>query len=103
MLAEITDRFFAGGSMETYLTIFELAEKTKLSISALRRAVQLHEIPFHRFMRRVRFKPSEIDAWIAAGGGKGMCAGEEAGAAQGEQELFTGPELTGGTSGRGGE
>jgi excisionase family DNA binding protein len=85
--------------MEDYLTIFELAEKTKLSISALRRAVQLHEIPFHRFMRRVRFKPSEIDAWIASGGCKGIPAGEAAGAAHEGQELFTGPELTGGTSG----
>ena len=84
--------------MENYLTIFELAEKTKLSISALRRAVQLHEIPFHRFMRRVRFKPSEIDAWIAAGGCKGMYAVEETGTTQ-EQELFTGQELTDGTSG----
>jgi hypothetical protein len=54
-------------------------------------------------MRRVRFKPSEIDAWIASGGGKGMYAGEETGAAQEGQELFTGPELTGGTSGTGGE
>jgi excisionase family DNA binding protein len=83
--------------METYLTIFELAEKTKLSISALRQAVQLHEIPFHRFMRRVRFKPSEIDAWIAAGGCKGMYAGEETGAAEG-RELFTGPELADSTN-----
>jgi excisionase family DNA binding protein len=89
--------------METYLTIFELAEKTKLSISALRRAVQLHEIPFHRFMRRVRFKPSEIDAWIAAGGCKGISAEEETGAIQEGRELFTGPELTGGTNGNGGE
>jgi excisionase family DNA binding protein len=89
--------------MENYLTIFELAEKTQLSISALRRAVQLHEIPFHRFMRRVRFKPSEIDAWIAAGGCKGMSAGKGTGAANEGRELFTGPELTEGTSGTGGE
>ena len=91
--------------METYLTIFELAEKTKLSISALRRAVQLPEIPFHRFMRRVRFKPSEIDAWIASGGCKGISAAGEAGTTQ-EQELFTGRELTDGTnstSGKDGE
>jgi excisionase family DNA binding protein len=88
--------------METYLTIFELAEKTMLSISALRRAVQLREIPFHRFMRRVRFKPSEIDAWIASGGCKGMYAGEETGAAH-EQELFAGPELANGASGTDGE
>jgi excisionase family DNA binding protein len=84
--------------METYLTIFELSEKTKLSISTLRRAVQLHEIPFHRFMRRVRFKPSEIDAWIASGGRKGMSAGEETRAAHEGQELFTGTELTDGTN-----
>jgi excisionase family DNA binding protein len=89
--------------METYLTIFELAEKTKLSISALRRAVQLQEIPFHRFMRRVRFKPSEIDAWIAAGGCKAIGAGEETGTSQDGRELFTGPELTDGASGTGGE
>jgi excisionase family DNA binding protein len=85
--------------MENYLTIFELAEKTRLSISALRRAVQSHEIPFHRFMRRVRFKPSEIDAWIAAGGGKGMGAGEKSGAAQEGRELFTGSEPADGTGG----
>jgi excisionase family DNA binding protein len=89
--------------METYLTIFELAEKTKLSISALRRAVQLQEIPFHRFMRRVRFKPSEIDAWIASGGCKGMCTEEKSGITHEGQELFTGPELADGTSGPGGE
>ncbi|MDR2784836.1 MAG: helix-turn-helix domain-containing protein [Treponema sp.] len=92
--------------MENYLTIFELAEKTQLSISALRRAVQLHEIPFHRFMRRVRFKPSEIDAWIAAGGCKGMSAEGAAGAAHEGQELFTGSEPAEGTSktsGTGGE
>jgi excisionase family DNA binding protein len=90
--------------METYLTIFELAEKTRLSVSALRRAVQLREIPFHRFMRRVRFKPSEIDAWIAAGGCKGMMhAGEASGSAHEGQELFAGAELTDATSGTGGE
>jgi excisionase family DNA binding protein len=83
--------------MENYLTIFELAEKTRLSISALRRAVQLREIPFHRFMRRVRFKPSEIDAWIASGGCKGMRGGEETGAAQGERELFAGGDPAGDT------
>jgi excisionase family DNA binding protein len=84
--------------METYLTIFELAEKTKLSISALRKAVQLQEIPFHRFMRRVRFKPSEIDAWIADGGCKAIGAGKETGAAQEGRELCTGPEMVDGTS-----
>jgi excisionase family DNA binding protein len=89
--------------METYLTIFELAEKTKLSISALRRAVQVQEIPFHRFMRRVRFKPSEIDAWIAAGGCKGMYAGEANGATHEGRDLFTGPEPVDGICGTGGE
>jgi hypothetical protein len=54
-------------------------------------------------MRRVRFKPSEIDAWIASGGCKGICAGEETGAAHEGQELFTGPEPADGTSGTGGE
>jgi excisionase family DNA binding protein len=88
--------------METYLTIFGLAEKTKVSISALRRAVQLHEIPCHRFMRRVRFKPSEIDAWIASGGCKGISAVGKTGTAH-EQELFSGQELTDDTSGKGGE
>jgi hypothetical protein len=53
-------------------------------------------------MRRVRFKPSEIDAWIASGGCKGMCA-EETGTVYEDQELFTGPELTEGTDGASGE
>jgi excisionase family DNA binding protein len=89
--------------MENYLTIFELAEKTRLSISAPRRVVQLHEIPFYRFMRRVRFKPSEIDAGIAAGGCKGMDMGEKSGTAQEGRELFTGSEPAGGASETGGK
>jgi excisionase family DNA binding protein len=98
MLTGNANPVYCGGNMESYLTIFELAEKTRLSISTLRRAVQLHEIPFHRFMRRVRFKPSEIDAWIASGGRKGIAAEEAAGAAH-EPELFAGPELANGASG----
>jgi excisionase family DNA binding protein len=104
ILQELPRYFSVGlcesGAMESYMTIFELAEKTKLSISALRRSVQLDEIPFHRFMRRVRFKPSEIEAWIVAGGNKAMTENlisdgpEETGAADGERELFTGQELT---------
>jgi excisionase family DNA binding protein len=54
--------------METLLTIAELAAAMKLSEQTIRRYVLHREIPFHKVKKVVRFRPSEIDAWITAGG-----------------------------------
>jgi excisionase family DNA binding protein len=50
--------------METYLTAKEVAEKVKLSEITIRRYTMLGQIPFHRIVRAVRYKPSEIEKWI---------------------------------------
>jgi excisionase family DNA binding protein len=54
--------------MEILLTIAELAAAVKLSEQTIRRYVLNREIPFHKVKKVVRFRPSEIDAWITAGG-----------------------------------
>jgi hypothetical protein len=51
-----------------YLTIFEVSEKTKFTVAALRKYVLMRTIPFHKINRAIRFKPDEINAWIASGG-----------------------------------
>ncbi len=53
-----------GAKMETYLTVEELAEYLKLSQQTIRRWIRGQEIPFHRIMNVIRFRLSEIDAWV---------------------------------------
>jgi excisionase family DNA binding protein len=54
-----------------YLTIFELSELTKFKVPTLRKYVLTRKIPFHKINRAIRFKPDEIQAWVAAGGASG--------------------------------
>ncbi|MFP3041334.1 helix-turn-helix domain-containing protein [Treponema primitia] len=54
--------------METLLTIAELAAAIKLAEQTIRRYVLHKEIPFHKVKKVVRFRPSEIEAWVNAGG-----------------------------------
>jgi excisionase family DNA binding protein len=60
-------------AMEGYLTIFEVADLTKLSVATLRRYVRKREIPFKKIGRRVRFSPREIEAWVENDGRCGGC------------------------------
>jgi excisionase family DNA binding protein len=58
----------AGGGVETYLTIAELAEYLKLSGQTVRRYVLNREIPYHKIKKVIRFRVSEIETWIDGGG-----------------------------------
>ena len=51
--------------METYLTVRELAVKVHLSEQTIYRYVAKKSIPFHKIQRAVRFKPSEVELWMA--------------------------------------
>jgi excisionase family DNA binding protein len=51
--------------METYLTVRELAGKVRLTEQTIYRYVMKGAIPFHKIKRAVRFRPSEIEVWIA--------------------------------------
>jgi excisionase family DNA binding protein len=50
--------------METYLTVMELAEYLKLSEQTIRRWILKREIPFCKIKNAIRFRLSEIEAWI---------------------------------------
>ena len=54
--------------METYLTIEGLAEHLKLAEQTIRRWVLNRDIPFHKIKKVIRFRLSEIEAWIDNGG-----------------------------------
>ena len=62
--------------MESLLTVKELAAALKLTEQTIQRYVLRKEIPFHKIMRAVRFRPSEINQWIDNGG---LLANEELG------------------------
>jgi excisionase family DNA binding protein len=50
--------------MEKYMTVKEVAVMVQLSEQTIRRYVMLKQIPFHKIIRAVRFKPSEIQIWV---------------------------------------
>ena len=50
--------------METYLTADDVAELLQLSVQTIRRYTMNKEIPFHKINRAVRYKKSEIEAWV---------------------------------------
>jgi excisionase family DNA binding protein len=61
--------------MEIYLTIAELAGMVKLSGQTIRRYVLNKTIPYHKIHKAVRFRLSEIEAWIDGGGISGKTGG----------------------------
>jgi excisionase family DNA binding protein len=61
--------------MEILLTIKELAAALKLTEQTVQRYVLRKEIPYHKIMRAVRFRPSEINRWIDNGGLPGETEG----------------------------
>jgi excisionase family DNA binding protein len=76
------------GDMETYLTIAELAGLVKLSEQTIRRYVLNRTIPYRKIHKAVRFRLSEIEAWIDGGGISAGLAGPDVPAG----ELFAGEE-----------
>jgi excisionase family DNA binding protein len=51
--------------VEDYITVKEVAVKMRLSEQTVYRLVSKKAIPFHKIQRCVRFRPSEIEWWIA--------------------------------------
>jgi excisionase family DNA binding protein len=54
--------------VETYLTIEGLASHLKLAEQTIRRWVLNREIPYRKIRKVIRFRLSEIEAWIENGG-----------------------------------
>ncbi|WP_043922734.1 helix-turn-helix domain-containing protein [Leadbettera azotonutricia] len=83
--------------VEQLLDINDVAKLTKLSVAAIRKYVFLHQIPFHKIFKAIRFRPSEIDVWINTGGKVAVkpLAGEELylTAGDGQQDGVPGEEL----------
>jgi len=50
--------------MEKYMTVKEVAAMVQLAEQTIRRYVMNKEIPFHKIIRAVRFKPCEIEKWV---------------------------------------
>jgi len=50
--------------MEELMTIVEVARCTRLTVATLRKYVARECIPFRKLGAAVRFRPSEIQAWI---------------------------------------
>jgi excisionase family DNA binding protein len=55
--------------VETYMTIEEVAAYLKLANQTIRKYVLNKSIPYRKVQKSVRFRLSEIEVWINAGGG----------------------------------
>ena len=89
----------AGGGMETYFTVAELAEYIKLSEQTVRRYVLDKTVPYHKIHRAVRFRVSEIEKWIDGGGLDGAVRSGPEDDRKGD--LFAGAYGAGGEAGAG--
>ena len=54
--------------METYLSIEGLAKYLEISEKTVRKWVLNNEIPYHKIMKIIRFRISEIEEWISTSG-----------------------------------
>jgi predicted DNA-binding transcriptional regulator AlpA len=50
--------------MEPLLDINDVERITKIKKATLRRYVLLKQIPFHKVIKAIRFRASEIEAWV---------------------------------------
>jgi len=85
--------------VETYLSIEGLAKYLEVSEKTVRKWVLNNEIPYHKIIKIVRFRISEIEGWINAGGKYNPANDSEA---QGG-ELFEDAETQELSEGTGGE
>ena len=63
MLGEIMNEM-----SDRWLSVKEICSYMGVSSDTVYRWVETHEMPFHRMGRLFKFKISEIDAWVKAGG-----------------------------------
>jgi excisionase family DNA binding protein len=57
-----------GAGLETYLSIEGLAKYLGIAEKTVRKWVLNHDIPYHKIMKIIRFRVSEIEQWIEASG-----------------------------------
>jgi excisionase family DNA binding protein len=87
--------------METNLmTITDVAEYLRLSEQTIQRYVLRREIPFHKIRKVIRFRVSDIEAWVDNGG---ICGNKPAAdntpVAAGYGDLFDGAAMGEGETG----
>jgi excisionase family DNA binding protein len=103
-----------GAVLETYLSIEGLAQYLGIAEKTVRKWVLNRDIPYHKIMKIIRFRVSEIEQWVETSGKfpqvnddeghEGDLFGEgEAGYKRGcgESESAGGTESTEGTGGTG--
>ena len=84
-----------GAVVETYLSIEELAKYLGVSEKTIRRWVLNQDIPYHKIMKFIRFRLSEVERWIESGGKLSLLndeAGEGAAGADGAALAGSGGE-----------
>jgi excisionase family DNA binding protein len=83
-------KFLTGAGVETYLSIEGPAKYLDIAEKTVRKWVLNQDIPYHKIMKVIRFRVSEIEQWIETSGkfppagndeeqGGGLFAEDEAG------------------------
>ncbi|AEF84270.1 hypothetical protein TREPR_2011 [Treponema primitia ZAS-2] len=80
--------------IEDLMTVHDVARITQFKVCTIRKFVLKETIPFIKIGGGLRFRPSEIAAWINGGMKGGDAAGIRSGKGEAERnpELFTGLE-----------
>jgi len=71
-------------SDEQWVGVDEVAGHLRVAKDSVYRWIETRRLPAHRVGRLLRFKLSEVDAWVQAGGGQGE-GPSEAGRSSGNQ------------------
>jgi excisionase family DNA binding protein len=66
-------------SDEQWVGVDEVARHLRVGKDSVYRWVDVRRLPAHRVGRLLRFKLSEVDAWVRAGGGEEEGAAESGG------------------------
>jgi predicted DNA-binding transcriptional regulator AlpA len=56
--------------MEPLLDINDVERITKIKKATLRRYILLKQIPYHKVIKAIRFRASEIEAWVNNNGNR---------------------------------
>lgn len=59
------------GSDESWVGVEEVAAHLRVARDSVYRWIETRRLPAHRVGRLLRFKLSEVDAWVQTGSGKG--------------------------------
>jgi excisionase family DNA binding protein len=61
-------KFVTGAGVETYLSIEGLAKYLDIAEKTVRKWVLNRDIPYHKIMKVIRFRVSEIEQWVETSG-----------------------------------